>query len=65
MKKKLQIECPNSHHLALDFGGIRGPVNKHDFVARIAISSGVPGRQKAKRECQKRKGFIYVPIEGN
>jgi hypothetical protein len=34
----------NSYHLALDLGGIRRPVNKYNFVARIAIRSGVPER---------------------
>ncbi len=38
------------YHLALDFGRIRRPVNKYDFVARIAIRCGVPKRQKGKDE---------------
>jgi hypothetical protein len=37
-----------TYHLALDLGRIRRPVNKYDFVARIAIRCGVPKRGKGK-----------------
>jgi hypothetical protein len=55
MPKKDTKELLDSYHLALDLGGIRRPVKKHDFVARIAICGGVPERQK-KSEYQKRTG---------
>jgi hypothetical protein len=49
----------SSYHLALDLGGIRRPVNKHNFVTRIAISSGVPartgGEAGASQRTKKRK----------
>jgi hypothetical protein len=49
----------NSYHLALDLGGIRRPVNKYNFVARIAIRSGVPertgGEAGASQRTNKRK----------
>jgi len=55
----------NQYHLALDLRGIRGPVNKHNFVARVAISGGVPERRGERGGGGGREGVRQKKSAGN